>query len=81
MSWSLAGDRLDRVECRWNVIGRELALQSERRCRDDDPFAGIPDQPEQRRSQIAKRFARSGPRRPRDDDRFRLSAMASAIST
>ena len=62
MPWSLAGNRLDRVECRRNVIGGELALQSQGRCRNDDPFAGIPDEPEQRRSQIAERFARSGTR-------------------
>ena len=49
----------DRVKGRWNVVGGELALQRQCRRRYYNPLAGIPDQPEQRRSQIAERFARS----------------------
>jgi hypothetical protein len=57
MLWPTTGDRFDCIHCGWNVVVGQLTLQGQGRGRDDNPLAGMPHQPQQRRSQIAERLA------------------------
>jgi hypothetical protein len=53
VGWPLAGNRLSCINCPGNVVVGQLGLQSQRCGSDDDALAWMPNQPQQRGSQVA----------------------------